>query len=151
MCIKSHWAKEAKLYIRVCEWVWWLSRENYVQGVHILNTTANHSYAGTEWTKRYSLFLYLLKLTFKDISHEYYFVKLHKEFMPTPVMTISDLTENINVTQSENKYHPPFHLKNLPKLAKHGWYLWRHKREKASKSRLRPIGNAQILRCTCVS
>ena len=28
--------------------------------------------------------------------------------MPTPVMTISDLTENINVTQSENKYHPPF-------------------------------------------
>ena len=60
--------------------------------------------------------------------------------MPTPVMTISDLTENINVTQSENKYHPPFHLKNLPKLAEHGWYLWRHKREKASKSRLRPIG-----------
>ena len=35
-------------------------------------------------------------------------MKLHKEFMPTPVMTISDLTENINVTQSENKYHPPF-------------------------------------------
>ena len=34
--------------------------------------------------------------------------------MPTPVMTISDLTENINVTQSENKYHLPFHLKNLP-------------------------------------
>ena len=78
-------------------------------------------------------------------------VKLHQEFMPTPVMTIVDLTENINVTQSENKYHPPFHLKNLPKLAEHGWYLWRHKREKASKSRLRPIGNAQILRCTCVS
>ena len=73
--------------------------------------------------------------------------------MPTPVMTISDLTENINVTQSENKYHPRFHLKNLPKLAEHGWYLWRHEMEKASKSRLRPIiiGNAQILRCTCVS
>ena len=35
-------------------------------------------------------------------------MKLHKEFMPAPVMTISDLTENINVTQSENKYHPPF-------------------------------------------
>ena len=65
--------------------------------------------------------------------------------MPTPVMTISGLTENINVTQSENKYHPRFHLKNLPKL------LWRHEMEKASKSRLRPIGNAQILRCTCVS
>ena len=47
-------------------------------------------------------------------------MKLHKEFMPTPVMTISDLTENINVTQSENKYHPPFHLKNLRKLAEHG-------------------------------
>ena len=48
-------------------------------------------------------------------------MKLHKEFMPTPVVTISDLTENINVTQSENKYHPPFHnLKNLPKLAEHG-------------------------------
>ena len=71
--------------------------------------------------------------------------------MPTPVMTISDLTENINVTQSENKYHPRVHLKNLPKLAEHGWYLWRHEMEKASKSRLRPIGNAQILRCTCVS
>ena len=28
--------------------------------------------------------------------------------MPTPVMTISDLTENINVTQSENKYPSPF-------------------------------------------
>ena len=56
-----------------------------------------------------------------------------------------------NVTQSENKYHPRFHLKNLPKLAEHGWYLWRHEMEKASKSRLRPIGNAQILRCTCVS
>ena len=39
--------------------------------------------------------------------------------MPTPVMTISDLTENINVTQNENKYHPRFHLKNLPKLAEH--------------------------------
>ena len=36
--------------------------------------------------------------------------------MPTPVMTISDLTENINVTQNENKYHPPFHLKNLPNI-----------------------------------
>ena len=56
--------------------------------------------------------------------------------MPTPVMTISDLTENINVSQSENKYHPRFHLKNLPKLAEHGWYLWRHEMEKASKSRL---------------
>ena len=71
--------------------------------------------------------------------------------MPTTVLTISDLPENINVTQSENIYHPPFHLKNLRKLAEHGWYLWRHEREKASKSRLRPIGNAQILRCTGVS
>ena len=71
--------------------------------------------------------------------------------MPTPVMTISDLTENISVTQSENKYHPPFHLKNLRKLAEHGWYLWRHERVKASKSSLRPIGNAQILWCTGVS
>ena len=39
--------------------------------------------------------------------------------MPTPVMAISDLTENINLTQSENKYHPPFHLKNLLTLAEH--------------------------------
>ena len=71
--------------------------------------------------------------------------------MPTPVMTISDLTENINVTQSENKYHPLSIWKNLRKLAEHGWYLWRHERVKAGKSSLRPIGNAQILRCTGVS
>ena len=36
------------------------------------------------------------------------------------------LPSTFNVTQNENKYHPPFHLKNLPKLAEHGWYLWRH-------------------------
>ena len=71
--------------------------------------------------------------------------------MPTPVMTISDLTENINVTQSENKYHPPFHLKNLRKLPHTADICDVTERVKASKSSLRPIGNAQILWCTGVS
>ena len=47
-------------------------------------------------------------------------MKLHKEFMPTPVITIPDLTEKICVTQSEKKDHPPFHLQNLLKFAEHG-------------------------------
>ena len=72
--------------------------------------------------------------------------------MPTTVLTISDLPENINVTQSENMIPPPFPFEK-PTETRRTRLIFddRHEREKASKSRLRPIGNAQILRCTGVS
>ena len=42
-------------------------------------------------------------------------------------------------------------FRNLPKLADHSWYLWRHRRDLVSKCRGCPTHIAQIQRCTYFS